>query len=72
MLRTLTASAASTSRLIRLRMADAAAAGAGAPAAGLKTEARITELGYKLPTPAKSVANYVMCKRVGNMIYTGG
>jgi len=34
-------------------------------------EAKLAELNYKLPTPSKSVANYVMSRRVGNMIYTG-
>lgn len=34
-------------------------------------EARIGSLGHKLPTPMKPVANYVMCQRVGNLIYTG-
>lgn len=28
-------------------------------------------MGHKLPTPAKPVATYIMCTRVGNLIYTG-
>jgi hypothetical protein len=35
------------------------------------TEARIKELGHTLPTPAEPAANYIMCHRVGNLIYTG-
>jgi len=39
---------------------------------GGKIQARLDELGLKLPNPAKPVASYVMCKRVGNLIYTAG
>ena len=38
----------------------------------MAVDARLAELGLKLPTAAKPVAAYVMCTRVGNMIYTGG
>lgn len=41
------------------------------PSAGVHVEARLAKLGYDLPAPTKSVANYIMCKRVGNLIYTG-
>jgi hypothetical protein len=34
-------------------------------------EAKIAELGYKMPAPSKPVASYVMATRVGNLIYTG-
>lgn len=37
----------------------------------MSIEARIAKLGYKLPTAAKPVASYIMCNRVGNLIYTG-
>lgn len=43
----------------------------GTAAASFDPEAKLAELHYKLPTPSKSVANYVMCKRVGNILYTG-
>jgi hypothetical protein len=36
-----------------------------------KVEQNIAALGYVLPPAAKSVANYVMSTRVGNLIYTG-
>ena len=52
------------------RMSNASAA-AAAPAASMSTEAKLAELGYKLPAPPKNVANYIMCNRVGNLIYTG-
>ena len=42
-----------------------------ATASGSTAEERIASLGYKLPPAAKSVGNYVMCTRVGNLIYTG-
>jgi hypothetical protein len=48
-------------------MAEAAASAAS----GLHTEAKLASLGYKLPTPNKPAANYIMCTRVGNLIYTG-
>jgi hypothetical protein len=35
------------------------------------TERKLEELGLKLPSPAKPVASYVTCTRVGNLIYTG-
>ena len=59
-----------------LSRAAAAALVVGAPArtrgmAG-RVEARLAELKYVLPAANKSVANYVMCKRVGNLIYTAG
>ena len=38
----------------------------------MSIDARIAELGLKLPTASKPVAAYVMCTRVGNLIYTGG
>jgi hypothetical protein len=38
---------------------------------GVHTEAKIAELGLVLPTSTKPAANYIMCNRVGNMIYTG-
>lgn len=41
------------------------------PARTMAVEARLAQLGYKLPTPAKPVASYIMCNRVGNLIYTG-
>lgn len=41
-----------------------------ADARSVHTEARIKELGYTLPTPSKPAANYIMCHRVGNLIYT--
>jgi enamine deaminase RidA (YjgF/YER057c/UK114 family) len=37
-----------------------------------KIEARLAELGYVLPVAAKPAANYVMCRRVGNLVYTAG
>jgi enamine deaminase RidA (YjgF/YER057c/UK114 family) len=40
--------------------------------ASSKIQAKLDELGLKLPNPAKPVASYVMCKRVGNLIYTAG
>lgn len=42
-----------------------------AAGAGLHVEARLAELGYKLPPPGKPVASYVMVTRVGNLLYTG-
>lgn len=63
-----------SSRLIQqqrvvIKMAEAASA--SAPAAEVHIEAKLASLGYKLPVAAKPAANYIMCKRVGNMIYTG-
>jgi len=43
-----------------------------ATAASGAMEARLTSLGHALPPAAKSVANYVMCSRVGNLLYTAG
>jgi enamine deaminase RidA (YjgF/YER057c/UK114 family) len=37
-----------------------------------KIDARLAELGYVLPVAAKPAANYVMCRRVGNLVYTAG
>jgi len=36
-----------------------------------RVEARLAELGHKLPAASKPVASYVMAARVGSMIYTG-
>ena len=36
------------------------------------TEAKLAELGHVLPPVGKAQANYVMCTRVGNLIYTAG
>lgn len=33
---------------------------------------RITELGFRLPSPPVALASYVPAKRVGNLIYTSG
>lgn len=81
MLRTLTATSrlvSSNSRILRLssRMSLESTSNIAAAAANMSTstydpEAKLAELNYKLPTPSKSVANYVMSRRVGNMIYTG-
>lgn len=38
----------------------------------MKAEQRIKELGYQLPTGKTAMANYVLWKRVGNMIYLAG
>lgn len=35
-------------------------------------EAAIKELGIRLPTPAKSIANYVGARRLGNTVYLSG
>ena len=43
-----------------------------AMAAAMHTEAKIAELGLKLPSHPRPVAAYVMCQRVGNIIYTAG
>lgn len=69
MIRTLTQTRSlPVTRLIRLaRMSESTAAGLKSATA----EGRIAELGFKLPVANKPAANYVMCKRVGNMIYTG-
>lgn len=40
--------------------------------AGLHTEAKIAAMGLKLPSHPRPVAAYVMCQRVGNIIYTAG
>eukprot|EP00466_Bigelowiella_natans_P017900 jgi/Bigna1/54224/estExt_Genewise1Plus.C_300098 len=39
---------------------------------GIHVEKRLEELGYKLPTPPKSQANYVQCNQVGNIVYLAG
>lgn len=38
----------------------------------VKVEERIKELGYELPTGKTPMANYVLCKRVGNTVYISG
>ncbi|MGI6631693.1 MAG: RidA family protein [Bacillota bacterium] len=38
----------------------------------MNAEQRIKELGYVLPTGRKPMANYVLWKRVGNMVYLSG
>lgn len=68
--------ARSASRIVLPRAAciamDAAAsASAAAPAASLHVETRLSELGLRLPAAAKPVASYVMCTRVGNLLYLG-
>ncbi len=35
-------------------------------------DARLQELGIKLPSPAQPVANYVRARRVGNTLYVSG
>ncbi len=35
-------------------------------------DARLSELGIELPPVAKPVANYLGCKRVGDLLYVGG
>ncbi len=35
-------------------------------------EARLQELGIRLPDPPEPVANYVSAKRVGNLLFTAG
>ena len=37
-----------------------------------KIEARLNELGVKLPEIPTPIANYLPAKRVGNLIYTAG
>lgn len=49
----------------------AEASSPAAAAAQVHIDAKLEQLGYKLPAPTKSVANYIMCNRVGNIIYTG-
>ena len=63
-----TAALCSTRPINFIRMASAVN---GNQVANVTTEAKIAELGYKLPAPPKQVANYIMCNRVGNLIYTG-
>mmetsp|Transcript_3857 Transcript_3857/g.15933 ORF Transcript_3857/g.15933 Transcript_3857/m.15933 type:complete len:170 (-) Transcript_3857:187-696(-) len=41
-------------------------------ARGVHTEAKIEEMGLKLPTPPTPAANYIMCHRVGNLLFTAG
>lgn len=36
-----------------------------------RVEAKLAELGYKLPAASKPVASYVMVTRCGNLLYTG-
>ena len=38
----------------------------------MKIEQRIAELGYRLPTGKTPMANYVLSRRVGNMLYVSG
>lgn len=57
---------------IAMDAAASASAAAAAPAASLHVEARLTELGLRLPAAAKPVASYVMCTRVGNLLYLAG
>ena len=38
----------------------------------IDTEARLTELGLKLPTPPKPVAAYIPCRRAGNLLFVSG
>ncbi len=38
----------------------------------MRIEERIKELGYELPTGKTPMANYVLWKRVGNMVYISG
>ena len=35
-------------------------------------DARLAELGIELPPASKPVANYLSCKRVGDLLYIGG
>jgi hypothetical protein len=63
--------AAAAPRLLLLSAARMEGAASASSSAGGGIEARLAELGYKLPIPAKPAANYVMCKRIGNLIYTG-
>ena len=53
------------------RMAAAPVARAAVASRSVHTEAKIKELGLELPTPAKPAANYIMCHRVGNLLFTG-
>ena len=34
-------------------------------------DARLPELGIELPPASKPVANYLSCKRVGDLLYVG-
>ena len=43
-----------------------------APAPDYNPEARLSELGIVLPTPATPVANYVNAVRVGNLLFLAG
>ena len=38
----------------------------------MSVEARLAAGGHELPPPAKPVASYIMCTRVGNLLYTAG
>ena len=42
------------------------------PAADFDPEAALSELGIKLSTPAKSIANYVGATRIGNTVFLSG
>lgn len=37
-----------------------------------KIENRLQQLGYTLPPPPPTMANYVSCVRTGNLLYTSG
>jgi len=45
---------------------------AGGGGGGGAIDARLAELGYVLPEAGAPAANYVMSRRVGNLIYTAG
>lgn len=45
---------------------------AEAPAREIHVERRLEELGLRMPAPSKPVASYVMCTRVGNLLYLAG
>jgi hypothetical protein len=34
-------------------------------------ERKIEELGFRLPSPSKPAANYILVNRVGNLVFTG-
>lgn len=46
--------------------------GFGATTSSSDPEAALAQLGIELPTPGKSIANYVGARRSGNMIYLSG
>ena len=37
----------------------------------MHTEAKIEALGLQLPSPGKAQANYILCVRSGDQIFTG-